>query len=125
MLRSFISATTNSEGLTSRRGFLKSLGVAAGAGAITLSWRGMLLGRASELRKSGKRMILLWMDGGPSQYDTFNPKPGSEYQGPSKAIPTNVPGIQIGEHWPKTAQVFDKRPHPLDGQRREGPFPRD
>ena len=53
-------------------------------------------------------MILLWMDGGPSQYDTFNPKPGSEFQGPTQAIHTNVPGIEIGEHWPKTAQVFDK-----------------
>jgi len=37
-------------------------------------------------------MILLWMDGGPSQYDTFNPKPGSEYQGPAQAIDTNCGG---------------------------------
>src|SRR5690242_15050557 len=108
MLRSFISATTTAEGVSSRRGFLKSLAVAGGAGSITLSWRDMLLARARELQKSGKRMILLWMDGGPSQYDTFNPKPGSEYQGPTQAIDTNVAGIQIGEHWPKTAQVFDK-----------------
>src|SRR5439155_18438534 len=102
------SATTDAHGLTSRRGFLKTLTTAATAGAITLSWRDMLLARANELQKSGKRMILLWMDGGPSQYDTFNPKPGSEYQGPAQAIDTNVAGIQIGEHWPKTAQVFDK-----------------
>jgi uncharacterized protein (DUF1501 family) len=108
MLRSFVSATTSGEGVASRRGFLKNLGIAAGAGAITLSWRDMLLARARELQKSGKRMILLWMDGGPSQYDTFNPKPGSEYQGPTQAINTNVPGIQIGEHWPHTAKVFDK-----------------
>src|SRR5947208_13063590 len=108
MLRSFISATADGSGLTGRRGFLKSLGVAAGAGAITLSWRDMLLARAKEMQKSGKRMILLWMDCGPSQYDTFNPKPGSEYQGPTQAIHTKVPGIDIGEHWPRTAQVFDK-----------------
>jgi uncharacterized protein (DUF1501 family) len=108
MLRTFANLTTNGHGITSRRGFLKTLGVAATSGAITLSWRDMLLARAKELQKSGKRMILLWMDGGPSQYDTFNPKPGSEYQGPTQAINTNVPGIQIGEHWPKTAQVFDK-----------------
>ena len=68
----------------------------------------MLLARAKELQKSGKRMILLWMDGGPSQYDTFNPKPGSEYQGPAQAINTNVPGVQIAEYWPKTAKVIDK-----------------
>jgi uncharacterized protein (DUF1501 family) len=108
MLRSFVNATTTGTGVTSRRGFLKTLGVGGGAGAITLSWRDMLLARAKELHKSGKRMILLWMDGGPSQYDTFNPKPGSEYQGPAQAIDTNVAGIQIGEHWPQTAQVFDK-----------------
>jgi uncharacterized protein (DUF1501 family) len=108
MLRSFISAQTTGDGVTSRRGFLKSLAAVSTAGAITLSWRDMLLARAAELRKTGKRMILLWMDGGPSQYDTFNPKPGSEYQGPTQAIDTNVTGIQIGEHWPKTAQVFDK-----------------
>src|SRR5207237_2471624 len=107
MLRSVISATTG-DGITSRRGFLKTLSVAATSGAITLSWRDMLLARAKELQKSGKRMILLWMDGGPSQYDTFNPKPGSEYQGPTQAIDTNIPGIQIGEHWPLTAKVFDK-----------------
>src|SRR5438445_10403987 len=108
MVRTVVSAGTNGDGITSRRGFLKTLGIAATSGAVTLSWRDMLLARAKELRKSGKRMILLWMDGGPSQYDTFNPKPGSEYQGPTQAIETNVPGIQMGEHWPKTAQVFDK-----------------
>src|SRR5437667_3395129 len=108
MLRSFVCANTNGEGISGRRGFLKTLCAAAGSGAITLSWRDMLLGRAKEIQKSGKRMILLWMDGGPSQYDTFNRKPGSEYQGPAQAIHTNVPGIEIGEHWPKTAEVFDK-----------------
>ena len=108
MHRTFISANTTGEGVSSRRGFLKSLAVAGGAGALTLSWRDMLIAKAKEVAKSGKRMILLWMDGGPSQYDTFNPKVGSEFQGPSKAINTNVPGIEIGEHWPKTGQVFDK-----------------
>src|ERR671918_2284515 len=103
MLRNFVNAMTDGSGVTSRRGFLKTLSVAGGAGALTLSWRDMLLARSKELQKSGKRMILLWMDGGPSQYDTFNPKPGSEYQGPIQAINTNVPGIQIGEHWPLTA----------------------
>jgi hypothetical protein len=108
MLRTFASAQVTGEGVSSRRGFLKSLAIAGGAGAITLSWRDMLLARAKEMQKSGKRMILLWMDGGPSQYDTFNPKPGSEFQGPTQAIKTNVPGIEIGEHWPLTAKVFDK-----------------
>jgi uncharacterized protein (DUF1501 family) len=108
MLRSFASVNVTGEGVASRRGFLKTLGVAAGASAVSLSWRDMLLAKAPELAKNGKRMILLWMDGGPSQYDTFNPKPGSQYQGPTQPINTALPGVQIGEHWPKTAAVMDK-----------------
>jgi hypothetical protein len=53
-------------------------------------------------------MILLWMDGGPSQFESFNPKIGSKYQGPAGAIKTNVPGIEICEQWPETAKVMDK-----------------
>ena len=71
-------------------------------------WRDMLLARATELQKSGKRMILLWMDGGPSQYDTFNPKPGSQYQGPAHAIHTVLPGVQVAEGWPNTARKLDQ-----------------
>src|SRR3954471_17315961 len=108
MLRSFVSADVCGDGIASRRGFLKTLSACAAGGALTLSWGDMWLARGKELQKSCKRMILLWMDGAPSQYDTFNPKPGSEYQGPSKSIPTNVPGIDIAEHWPHTAKVFDK-----------------
>ncbi len=53
-------------------------------------------------------MILLWMDGAPSQHETFNPKPGSENQGPTKAISTKIPGVQFAEGWEKTANVIDK-----------------
>ena len=108
MQRSIINTITSAAGVTSRRGFLAKLGVATGAGALTLRWRDLLLAKAKELQKSGKRMILLWMDGGPSQFETFNPKIGSQFQGPAKAIHTNVPGIEVAEYWPKTAQVMDK-----------------
>ncbi|HEX5106653.1 MAG TPA: twin-arginine translocation signal domain-containing protein, partial [Pirellulaceae bacterium] len=64
MLRSFASVNVTGEGVASRRGFLKTLGVGAAAGtAVSLSWRDMLLAKAPELAQSGKRMILLWMDG--------------------------------------------------------------
>ncbi|MCR9116779.1 MAG: DUF1501 domain-containing protein, partial [bacterium] len=56
----------------------------------------------------GKKMILLWMDGGPSQFETFNPKPGSKNQGPAKSIKTSLTGVDFAEYWPKTAQVADK-----------------
>jgi len=98
------------QGVTSRRGFLcRSLAAGLGAaGAFRLGWHDLLVAKADELRKAGKSMILLWMDGGPSQYDTFNPKPGSKYQGPAHAIHTCIPGVQVAEYWPKTARVMDK-----------------
>ncbi|MDX1948803.1 MAG: DUF1501 domain-containing protein [Pirellulaceae bacterium] len=108
MLRTFANVTTSAHGIASRRGFLKTLSVAAGAGAVSLSWRDLLLAKSDELKKSGKKMILLWMDGGPSQFETFNPKIGSQFQGPAKAINTKLPGVQVAEYWPKTAQVMDK-----------------
>jgi hypothetical protein len=54
--------------------------------------------------------ILLFLVGGPSQLDTFDPKPQApeEVRGPFRPIPTNVPGIQISEIFPKTARHADK-----------------
>lgn len=64
-------------------------------------------------RKPGKAkaVIELWMAGGPSHIDTFDPKPGAgvDYTGPlAKAIPTNAPGIQLNEALPLLAQQADK-----------------
>jgi hypothetical protein len=56
-------------------------------------------------------VIQIWMWGGPSHIDTFDPKPeaGSEYTGPlTKAIETNVPGIRVGELLPLVAAQADK-----------------
>ncbi len=58
-----------------------------------------------------KAVIQIWMWGGPSHLDTFDPKPdaGYDYCGPlNKAIPTNVDGIRIGELLPRLAQQADK-----------------
>jgi hypothetical protein len=54
--------------------------------------------------------ILIWMDGGPSHIETFDPKPDapSETRGEFAAIRTNVPGIQISEYLPKLAGIADK-----------------
>ena len=49
-------------------------------------------------------MILLFMQGGPSQLETFDPKPGTENGGPTQAISTAVSGIQIAEGWEQTAK---------------------
>jgi uncharacterized protein (DUF1501 family) len=62
-----------------------------------------LLAREAPARRA-KSCILLWLNGGPSHIDTFDPKPGAETGGPYKAIATKVPGMQISEHLPKLAQ---------------------
>ena len=57
-----------------------------------------------------KSVIEIWIWGGPSQLETFDPKPDApkEYNNSLKAIPTNVPGIQISEMLPKLARQADK-----------------
>jgi hypothetical protein len=109
LVRPFVRLGVDGEGVVNRRSFLgRLLAAGAAAGAVGLSWRDMLIARADELRMKGKSMILLWMDGGPSQFETFNPKIGSDNQGPAKAIATKLPGVEFAEFWPKTAQVADK-----------------
>jgi len=59
---------------------------------------------------SGKSVILLWMTGGPSQIDTWDPKPDRPLQnrGPFGTINTALPGVRICEHLPKQAAILDK-----------------
>jgi hypothetical protein len=59
---------------------------------------------------SAKAVILLWLWGGPSQLDTFDPKPNAplEYRGPFATIPTRIPGVRFTELFPKLAGVSDK-----------------
>ncbi len=92
--------------LPSRRGFLGTL--AAGAGAAAGMMAGVdVLGTpllAEELKRQQKRVIMLWLAGGASQLETWDPKPGAATGGPYRAIQTNVPGIHISELMPKMAK---------------------
>src|SRR5262249_32246328 len=106
MFHPIVDLGMSPQGVVSRRGFLRHL--PARATLAGPGWRALMMARAAELPHQGKAMILLWMDGGPSQFETFNPKPGSPNQGPAKAIPTCLPGVQFAEYWPQTAQVLDK-----------------
>ena len=92
----------------SRRGFLHN--VTATAAAIgTFSIRDLMSLQAAELKKQGKSMILLWMNGAPSQFETFDPKPdNAEVTGETKAIDTNVAGIQIANGWDNVAKVMNE-----------------
>jgi uncharacterized protein (DUF1501 family) len=58
---------------------------------------------AKELAKGQKQVLLIWLSGGVSQLETWDPKPGTDTGGPTLAIPTSVPGVQISEMLPCTA----------------------
>jgi len=66
--------------------------------------RAALAAAAGDPRAKPKSCILLWMNGGPSQLDTFDPKPGSVNGGPFKSIKTSASGVQICEHLPQVAE---------------------
>ena len=90
----------------SRRGFLETLTAAAGGAAfadMTALQALAVPDVAEELRRNEKRCILLWLAGGASQLETFDPKPGTATGGPFRAIQTTVPGIHISELMPKLA----------------------
>jgi hypothetical protein len=55
-----------------------------------------------------KRCVVLWMDGGPSHVDTFDPKPGEETGGPTKAIETAARGVRIAAWLPQIARRMNK-----------------
>lgn len=107
----------------SRRRFLH--GVSAGAlAAGTLSLRDVMTLQAADLQKQGKAMILLWMQGAPSQFECFDPKPGTASGADTKAIDTSVAGIQIAERWDRTAQVMDDLAIIRSMTNKEGSHPR-
>jgi hypothetical protein len=92
---------------SSRRAFLRTGAVST---AITMSgWFGNLARAADQSRpRSQRACILLWMNGGPSQMDTFDPKPGHDNGGAVKGIDTKTAGIRISEHFPELAKRSDK-----------------
>jgi hypothetical protein len=89
----------------SRRGF-----IAGGLGGLLSlaipGWQAQAA--ASSVSKRTKSCILLWMNGGPSHLDTFDPKPGTPVGGTFKAIKTKASGVQICEHLPRVAEQADK-----------------
>jgi hypothetical protein len=67
------------------------------------SWFGELAARAVDAPTRKRSCILLWMAGGPSQLDTFDPKPDHANGGPFGPIETAARGVRIGEHLPRLA----------------------
>jgi hypothetical protein len=104
----------NCEG-TPRRDFLRlGLGAVVGLGFTDLlRQRALAIDSARAAGGASPRnvnCILLWLDGGPSHYESFDPKPDAptEVRGEFKTIPTAVPGVHFSEVIPKLASVADK-----------------
>ncbi|MGE5608456.1 MAG: DUF1501 domain-containing protein, partial [Bacillota bacterium] len=93
----------------SRRRLLRT--TLAGAASLLITDRRAPAALPTTRPAKAKAVIQIWLWGGPSHLDTFDPKPdaGPDYTGPlNKPIPTNVPGIQIGELLPRLAKQADK-----------------
>jgi hypothetical protein len=89
----------------SRRGFLGGLAAGAlGAGLGTLARPAV----AAQLGKAQKRVLLVWLAGGSSQLETWDPKPGTDTGGPFQAIATSVPGVHVCELLPHTAKQMHR-----------------
>lgn len=89
----------------SRRTLLKAAGL---SGLSWLTPLGESLARAQEKSNEKPRsVIILWMQGGPSQLDTFDPKPGLKIGGDVKAIPTRAKGIEIAAGLELVAEQMD------------------
>ncbi len=107
----YFGRTREGVSLADRRGMLK----AGLAGIAGLSLPELLRQQAHAANSqggstTGKSVILLWMAGGPSHIDTYDPKPDRPYmnRGPFGVTQTKLPGTIICEHLPKQAAMLDK-----------------
>jgi hypothetical protein len=107
MLEIETGAAKNCEGVN-RREFIK-IGALS---AFGLSLPGLLRLEASGAARPERPIscILLWMNGGPSQLDSFDPKPDApaEIRGEFGTVPTSIPGVHVTEHLPRMARSIDK-----------------
>jgi uncharacterized protein (DUF1501 family) len=105
MFNLFTTRSRDCSGL-SRRGFLQVGGLAT----LGLTLHGYMRATAANPPKQAKNCILLWMQGGPSHHDSFDPKPEApaEVRGEFGTIPTTLPGVHIAEHLPLLARNTDK-----------------
>ena len=90
-------ACGSADHVLSRRALLGGMAAAAATGLVR---RPAL---AKSVQGSGKRVLQIFLHGGVSQLETWDPKPGTATGGPFRAIPTSVPGLHISELLPHTA----------------------
>jgi hypothetical protein len=104
-----MSTHANCDSITRRDGLRLGLGAILGGGLIdALRLRG--LASTGDPHARATSCILIWMDGGPSHYETFDPKPDApaEIRGKFAPIATRVPGVSFSQHMGRLATVADK-----------------
>ena len=105
-----MKSTQRCDGMN-RRDFLRVGGLTAlGLGLGDFFHLQRAFASSNTLTAKAKSCILIWLDGGPSHLETFDPKPDApqEVRGPLKTIPTNVTGVRISECLERTAGIMDK-----------------
>jgi uncharacterized protein (DUF1501 family) len=105
------------EHVVSRRSLLSGLGGMAGLGGLAgLAAPGLGLcgglaatpAIADAVKAGGKRVLVVFLHGGVSQLESWDPKPGTDTGGPFRAIPTTVPGMHVSELLPHTARQMHR-----------------
>lgn len=91
-------------GRVHRRDLLR---LAGAAGALWMTHAARLLAAEAPRRGPARSIIQIWLAGGPSQLETFDPHPGSAIAAGSKAIATRAPGVLLGEGLPRLAEQMD------------------
>ncbi|PQO41777.1 DUF1501 domain-containing protein [Blastopirellula marina] len=100
-----------SEGCGTASHFSRRTLLSAGAGLAWLTPLSRLLAASAEQKSSNgrpKSVIVLWMQGGPSQLETWDPHPNKKIGGDTKAIDTSVKGLKIANTMPLSAELMDQ-----------------
>ncbi|MEZ6057262.1 MAG: DUF1501 domain-containing protein [Planctomycetaceae bacterium] len=82
-------------------GVADSIGVGTGSGLATAAF-------GEELKGLDKQVLFVWIDGGMSQFESWDPKPNSQFGGPFRPISTSLPGVQLCELMPQTARQMHR-----------------
>ena len=77
---------------------------ASAAGVAGLSFA--TAATAEQMKKNAKQVLFIWLDGGLSQLESWDPKPNTQFGGPFRSIPTSLTGLRISELWPKSAKLM-------------------
>ena len=89
----------------------RMLGMTAGAATgLGVGGLGGLVQPAvtEELARNDRQILLVWLDGGMSQLESWDPKPNTQYGGPFRSIPTSIPGVHVSELMPWIAKLMHR-----------------